>query len=312
MSPRGLGSRRSTWCRGSLFTRRRACRGRRNHRAYAPSTLRSPGGRGGRRRSVPATVTRIEHLGDQSHIHLDLAGRASSRWPTPKLRVSASAMRSGSPSGTPLSLRCQGRAGASMSRSEAAGRNWSRRSPASVDHADELTALDQAIGDGDHGLNMKRGFEAVLADLPTLAQKPLPDLFKAIGMTMVMKVGGASGRWSGPSSWISARRFRPDPAPISSPRPRRRSPASRRVANPSPARRPCSTCWCRFRRSSPRGSRAAPAEAAQASRSGRRPDAGHSRARLLPRRALDRAYGSGLAVLVADDRRLRRIRRRST
>ena len=34
-----------------------------------------------------------------------------------------------------------------------------------IDHADELTALDQAIGDGDHGLNMKRGFEAVLADL---------------------------------------------------------------------------------------------------------------------------------------------------
>ena len=32
-------------------------------------------------------------------------------------------------------------------------------------HADELVALDQAIGDGDHGLNMKRGFEAVLADL---------------------------------------------------------------------------------------------------------------------------------------------------
>ena len=31
-------------------------------------------------------------------------------------------------------------------------------------HADELTALDQAIGDGDHGLNMKRGFEAVRAD----------------------------------------------------------------------------------------------------------------------------------------------------
>ncbi|TIL81824.1 MAG: dihydroxyacetone kinase subunit L, partial [Mesorhizobium sp.] len=30
-------------------------------------------------------------------------------------------------------------------------------------HADELTALDQAIGDGDHGLNMKRGFEAVRA-----------------------------------------------------------------------------------------------------------------------------------------------------
>ena len=34
-----------------------------------------------------------------------------------------------------------------------------------IAHADELTALDQAIGDGDHGINMKRGFEAVLADL---------------------------------------------------------------------------------------------------------------------------------------------------
>jgi hypothetical protein len=31
-------------------------------------------------------------------------------------------------------------------------------------HADELTALDQAIGDGDHGLNMRRGFDAVLAE----------------------------------------------------------------------------------------------------------------------------------------------------
>ena len=33
-----------------------------------------------------------------------------------------------------------------------------------IAHAEELTALDQAIGDGDHGLNMKRGFEAVLGD----------------------------------------------------------------------------------------------------------------------------------------------------
>jgi dihydroxyacetone kinase-like protein len=60
-------------------------------------------------------------------------------------------------------------------------------------HADELTALDQAIGDGDHGLNMKRGFEAVLATLPGLADKTLPEMLKAIGMTLVMKVGGASG-----------------------------------------------------------------------------------------------------------------------
>ncbi|MHB2169262.1 dihydroxyacetone kinase subunit DhaL [Alsobacter sp. R-9] len=62
-----------------------------------------------------------------------------------------------------------------------------------VAHADELTALDQAIGDGDHGLNMKRGFEAVLAERDATAAKPLPDALKAIGMALVMKVGGASG-----------------------------------------------------------------------------------------------------------------------
>ena len=62
-----------------------------------------------------------------------------------------------------------------------------------IDHADELSDLDRAIGDGDHGLNMKRGFEAVLADLDGLAEKPLPDLLKALGTHLVMKVGGASG-----------------------------------------------------------------------------------------------------------------------
>ena len=62
-----------------------------------------------------------------------------------------------------------------------------------IAHADELTSLDQAIGDGDHGLNMKRGFEAVLATLPGLADKALPEMLRTIGMTLVMKVGGASG-----------------------------------------------------------------------------------------------------------------------
>ena len=62
-----------------------------------------------------------------------------------------------------------------------------------IDHADELTMLDSAIGDGDHGANMKRGFEAVLADLDQLAEKPFPEALKAAGMLLVMKVGGASG-----------------------------------------------------------------------------------------------------------------------
>jgi dihydroxyacetone kinase-like protein len=60
-------------------------------------------------------------------------------------------------------------------------------------HADELTALDQAIGDGDHGLNMKRGFEAVRTEAEQFAAKPLPEALKAIGTKLVMTVGGASG-----------------------------------------------------------------------------------------------------------------------
>ena len=62
-----------------------------------------------------------------------------------------------------------------------------------VAHADELTALDQAIGDGDHGLNMKRGFEAVRGEADALSAKPLPEALKAIGTKLVMTVGGASG-----------------------------------------------------------------------------------------------------------------------
>ncbi|HEY1384821.1 MAG TPA: dihydroxyacetone kinase subunit DhaL [Dongiaceae bacterium] len=60
-------------------------------------------------------------------------------------------------------------------------------------HADELTSLDQAIGDGDHGINMKRGFDAVLADVANLSAKPWPDFLKGVGTMLVMKVGGASG-----------------------------------------------------------------------------------------------------------------------
>ena len=60
-------------------------------------------------------------------------------------------------------------------------------------HTDELVALDRAIGDGDHGLNMKRGFEAVLADLDKFSAMPLDESLKGVGMALVMKVGGASG-----------------------------------------------------------------------------------------------------------------------
>ncbi len=59
--------------------------------------------------------------------------------------------------------------------------------------ADELTALDQAIGDGDHGINMKRGCDAVLTQLDAIAAKPAGEALKAVGMALVMSVGGASG-----------------------------------------------------------------------------------------------------------------------
>jgi phosphoenolpyruvate---glycerone phosphotransferase subunit DhaL len=59
--------------------------------------------------------------------------------------------------------------------------------------APELTALDQAIGDGDHGINMKRGFEAVLGKVDAIAAQPLGDAVNTVGKTLVMTVGGASG-----------------------------------------------------------------------------------------------------------------------
>lgn len=60
-------------------------------------------------------------------------------------------------------------------------------------HADELTSLDQAIGDGDHGTNMKRGFDAIISSMQDADERDLGEVIKANGMTLVMKVGGASG-----------------------------------------------------------------------------------------------------------------------
>jgi len=60
-------------------------------------------------------------------------------------------------------------------------------------HAAELTELDSAIGDGDHGSNMKRGFDAIMADSDAICAKPFPEALTAAGMKLVMSVGGASG-----------------------------------------------------------------------------------------------------------------------
>ena len=56
-----------------------------------------------------------------------------------------------------------------------------------------LTALDSAIGDADHGINMDRGFGAVMAKLPAVATSDIGTILKTVGMTLVSTVGGAGG-----------------------------------------------------------------------------------------------------------------------
>ncbi|MBC2183778.1 dihydroxyacetone kinase subunit L [Listeria sp. FSL L7-0233] len=56
-----------------------------------------------------------------------------------------------------------------------------------------LSDLDQAIGDGDHGINMARGLSELKKAFTEKEPTDLKDVFKTAGMTMVSKVGGASG-----------------------------------------------------------------------------------------------------------------------
>ncbi len=58
---------------------------------------------------------------------------------------------------------------------------------------DHLVALDAAIGDGDHGINMTRGFDAVLAALPAEGGATPGQTLILAGKTLVATVGGASG-----------------------------------------------------------------------------------------------------------------------
>ena len=62
-----------------------------------------------------------------------------------------------------------------------------------IEHADELTQLDRAIGDGDHGLNMRRGALAIQARLDELERLSLNDALQAMGKTCMSSIGGSSG-----------------------------------------------------------------------------------------------------------------------
>lgn len=61
------------------------------------------------------------------------------------------------------------------------------------EHRQTLTDMDQAIGDGDHGINMNRGMKAVEEKIDAVVDKPIADILKSVGMTLVSTVGGASG-----------------------------------------------------------------------------------------------------------------------
>ncbi|KQQ19611.1 dihydroxyacetone kinase [Rathayibacter sp. Leaf299] len=72
---------------------------------------------------------------------------------------------------------------------------WVRAAAESISqHRVELITLDRAIGDGDHGENMDRGFQAVVAKLDAVGGGATPaEVLKLVATTLISTVGGASG-----------------------------------------------------------------------------------------------------------------------
>ena len=174
-----------------------------------------------------------------------------------------------------------------------------------IAHADELTELDQAVGDGDHGINMKRGFEAVRAEAGSTAKKPLPEALKAIGTQLVMKVGGASGPLYGTLFLALSKEIAPDasnlPAAFA-----KAVEAVKARGKSHPGQKTMLDVLTPVQMALAEGGGTCPARlpGRRGQRGGRHnPDAGHARPRLVPRRALDRAHGPR-RPLVGLDRRV--------
>ncbi|MCW2508999.1 MAG: dhaL [Modestobacter sp.] len=81
-----------------------------------------------------------------------------------------------------------------------------------AEHREELTALDSAIGDADHGTNMDRGMTAAVGALEAAPPADPAALLKQVGMTLVSKVGGASGPLYGTFFLRMAGALGPEPA----------------------------------------------------------------------------------------------------
>ncbi|NLZ66580.1 MAG: dihydroxyacetone kinase subunit L [Clostridiaceae bacterium] len=62
-----------------------------------------------------------------------------------------------------------------------------------AENREYLSDLDRAIGDGDHGINMDRGFREVMKKLESSSVNTPADLLRTVGMTLAFKVGGAAG-----------------------------------------------------------------------------------------------------------------------
>ncbi len=60
-------------------------------------------------------------------------------------------------------------------------------------HKEQLTELDAAIGDADHGINMDRGFKKITNILPSFADQDISSILKTVSMTLISSIGGASG-----------------------------------------------------------------------------------------------------------------------
>ena len=83
-----------------------------------------------------------------------------------------------------------------------------------IDHVDELTELDSAIGDGDHGLNMKRGALAIQARLREGKDAgSLNETLKGAGATCMSTIGGSSGPVFGTLLMTLARELPAEPGP---------------------------------------------------------------------------------------------------
>lgn len=80
---------------------------------------------------------------------------------------------------------------------------------------DELTDLDRAIGDGDHGVNMRRGLDAVAGERSEICALPFGEAMRRIGTTLVLQVGGASGPLYGSFLLAVADRFQTAPQTVS-------------------------------------------------------------------------------------------------